>query len=220
MKLSVVRHGETDWNIQHRMMGQLDIGLNANGIAQAAAVAARLAGKHYDVIVSSDLQRAVDTARAIANEHREAAFVTDARFRERNIGIFQGLTRTQTAAMYPELIKEVQEDPWNAKIPEAETRMEMAARVREGLLDLRRQYGGQSVLLVTHGGVFQRLTEYLNEIGCACELGRQFPNTCVFVLDFGSGGGGGESDVPVILEDCDASHLDGAKTADSGHFQI
>ncbi|MGI5853660.1 MAG: histidine phosphatase family protein, partial [Bacillota bacterium] len=66
MKLSVVRHGETDWNIEHRIMGHLDIGLNANGMAQAAAVAARLAGEHYDVIVSSDLQRAVVTARAIA----------------------------------------------------------------------------------------------------------------------------------------------------------
>lgn len=213
MKLSVVRHGETDWNIEHRMMGHLDIGLNANGISQAEAVAARLAGEHYDVIISSDLQRAADTARAIANNHRDAVFVMDPRFRERNIGIFQGLTRTQTAAKYPDLIKEVQEDPWNAKIPQAETRIEMAARVREGLQDLRRQYYGKSVLLVTHGGVFQRLTEFLNEIGCACELGRKFANTCVFVLDF-------SGDVPVILEDCDASHLGGATTADSGHFQI
>lgn len=213
MKLSVVRHGETDWNIEHRIMGHLDIGLNANGMAQAAAVAARLAGEHYDVIVSSDLQRAVVTARSIAAEHPNAVFVTDARFRERNLGIFQGLTRAQQAEMYPELTKEIQEDPWNAKIPEAETRLEMGMRIREGLQDLRRRYYGKSVLLVTHGGVFQRLTEYLNEVGCACDTEREFTNTCVFVLDF-------SGYVPVILKDCDACHLGHLKTADDGHLQV
>ena len=72
---------------------------------------------------------------------------------------------------------------------------------------------GKSVLLVTHGGVFQRLTEYLNEVGCACDTEREFTNTCVFVLDF-------SGYVPVILQDCDACHLGHLKTADDGHLQV
>ena len=114
--------------------------------------------------------------------------------------------------MYPELTKEIQEDPWNAKIPEAETRLEMGVRIREGLQDLRRRYYGKSVLLVTHGGVFQRLTEYLNEVDVLVIL-NEFTNTCVFVLDF-------SGDVPVILKDCDACHLGDLKTADDGHLQV
>ena len=85
-----VRHGETDWNVNHRIQGQLPVALNARGEAQALAVADRLAGEAIDAIYSSDLVRAMQTAEAIAVRH-EMPPVPDVRLREWSLGVLEGL---------------------------------------------------------------------------------------------------------------------------------
>lgn len=215
MRLTIVRHGETDWNGAGRIMGHLDLPLNANGIEQARRVAGRLASKSIDAIVTSDLGRAAETARAIAGVHPGASWVTDPRFRERNAGVLQGRTRDQNQQDYPEIIAAIDADPWNAMIPGGESRAEMSRRVKDGLFDLRRRYLGKSVVLVTHGGVIQRIVEMLNDMGCRIDPKNRFVNTCIIVLDW-------SKETPAVEVSCDASHLAAGPSAlaDNGHFQI
>lgn len=213
MILTVVRHGETDWNAQQRMMGQVDLPLNGRGTMQAERVALRLSNAPIDVIVTSDLSRAFETARAIASHHPQAVVVPDARFRERLFGVFQGRTRAETAERFPDVVAEVTRNPEHARVPEGETRAEMRARVRDGLENLLARYGDKRVLLVTHGGVLQRLVEILDSLGCHIDPGTEFPNTCVLSVDF-------SSLPPQVIAECDASHLGDDRLPDDGHLPV
>jgi probable phosphoglycerate mutase len=102
----LVRHGETDWNVQFRLQGSSDIPLNENGRAQArqaAPVLAELAPVKR--IVASDLSRAVETAHIIADA-MGAEVVTDARLRERSYGVWEGLLEPERRDQYPEAYAE------------------------------------------------------------------------------------------------------------------
>ena len=88
--LLVIRHGETDWNRQHRFQGQIDVPLNATGQAQAQRLAARLRDEVIDVLVCSDLQRAMATAEPLAHQ-RGLALQTQPLWREQGFGVLEGL---------------------------------------------------------------------------------------------------------------------------------
>src|SRR3954466_11612253 len=96
----LIRHGETAWNAERRLQGHLDISLNLEGERQAAAVAQALAGTHIDAIVSSDLQRASQTAQAIAASHQLPVQV-ERDLRERCYGGFEGLLYAEIEERFP-----------------------------------------------------------------------------------------------------------------------
>ncbi len=151
MRLCLVRHGETDWNVEGRLQGWTDIPLNATGEAQARAVATALAGTTFEAIYSSPLQRALATARAIAGGrpiHQEP------RLRERHFGELQGLTRGEIAASHPAVQAELNARRPGYQPPGGESLQQFAARVHGVLSELRQRHpGGQQLLLVAHGGV-------------------------------------------------------------------
>src|SRR3954454_18160142 len=93
-KIVLVRHGETQWNVEQRIQGQGDSPLTPTGVEQARAIGRRLAREHFDRLVASDLGRAMQTAQEIAalTSHE---VVPDARFRERHFGVGEGLTYAQ-----------------------------------------------------------------------------------------------------------------------------
>ena len=97
----IVRHGQTQWNHRGVRQGHLDSDLTERGIAQAKALAIRLAREHFTRLYSSDLGRAVHTAQIIAASTGHE-IVTEARLRERHLGIFQGLNGDEIKARYPE----------------------------------------------------------------------------------------------------------------------
>src|SRR5439155_26438920 len=97
----VVRHGETEWNIRGIRQGNLDSRLTEKGMAQAKALAQRLAREKFSALYSSDLGRAVQTAEMIAAVTGQE-IVTDARLRERNRGVFQGLNGDEIKEKFPE----------------------------------------------------------------------------------------------------------------------
>ncbi len=100
-RLIVIRHGETEWNREKRMQGTTDTQLSDVGRAQAQALGRRLAARSFVALYCSDLSRARDTARAIA-EHAGIELVTDPRLQERRFGIFEGLLAAEIIARYPE----------------------------------------------------------------------------------------------------------------------
>jgi len=104
-RLIAVRHGETAWNVEARLQGQLDIPLNERGLEQARRTAHWLAEDSPDVVVSSDLARARATAQAITNFNR-IPLELDPGLRERSFGSFQGMTHIEVAERWPELSRQ------------------------------------------------------------------------------------------------------------------
>ena len=172
----VVRHGETQWNIEARIQGHGDSALTAKGLAQADAIARRLRGEAFDAIVSSDLGRAMDTAARIgAAVEREV--IPDARFRERNFGCCEGITYTELHERYPDAFgRHLQDTNPDFRVPEAETRREFYARIAEAFEALARERSGKRVLVVCHGGVLASLYRHIHGIPAATLTTVDIPN--------------------------------------------
>ena len=120
MKLLLVRHGQTDWNINRRFQGQSDVPLNEVGRQQATALANRLSREHIDVLFASDLQRAHETARIIAAQHA-CEIRLDARLREINFGAWEGLTYDEIKHNDPAVLAAREADIFTTAAPDGET---------------------------------------------------------------------------------------------------
>lgn len=155
-RLITVRHGETAWNVQSRLQGQLDIPLNDRGRDQARRAARMLADDRPDVVVSSDLARARETAQAIAT-FNQCPLTFDAGLRERSFGSFQGMTHLEVAERWPE-----ESARWKSRDPEfspgdGESLRVFYARCVEATLRIAEAHAGRTVVVVAHGGVMDCL---------------------------------------------------------------
>jgi alpha-ribazole phosphatase/probable phosphoglycerate mutase len=154
MKLLLIRHGQTDWNIARRFQGQSDVPLNLTGRKQAKALAGRLSAERFDATYSSDLQRATETANMIT---QISGYTPDMRLREINFGDWEGLTYTEIKEKYPSALAERENDIYKNAPPNGETLEQLSARVRSMLDELYTNHKEQTVLIVAHGGVLQVL---------------------------------------------------------------
>ncbi len=150
LHLMLVRHGETEWNVQRRYQGQTDIPLSAVGRRQAELVAERLVEQDVDAVYASDLSRAWETARIIAG-NRNLEIFPEPRLRELKFGVLEGLTFDEVEAQYPEMIAAWLKD-FNNTPEGAETIDAFNARIISLLDDLKEKHDEQTVLLVGHGG--------------------------------------------------------------------
>ena len=152
-RICLVRHGETTWNAEKRIQGQIDIGLNAAGLVQARAAANWLSGEPVTALYSSDLLRARQTAECIAASlSLIPKFRTE--FRERRYGFFEGLTYDESRARYPtDYLSFETRDPEFVIPFGGESLSQLHERVSAGLQKLAADHPGQTVIVVTHGGV-------------------------------------------------------------------
>lgn len=150
MLLYVTRHGETDYNVSGRYCGSTDVPLNEKGIAQAHELAGRVQGMALDAVISSPMLRARQTTEIVcAAMHMRYSIYEQ--FTERNVGVYEGLTREEAREKYPHL--------WNrqcARIPDdapdgGETLRQACDRIDEGIRLLRQNYRGKKILLICHG---------------------------------------------------------------------
>jgi len=162
----VVRHGETHWNLAARVQGHLDSELTPAGIAQADAIAQRLADEPFDVLVSSDLGRAHETARRIALRTGHAIRL-DARFRERHFGAGAGLTYAEIDRAYPSAFTRTHEIDPDYAIPGGESRRAFQERVAEAFAALAAEEPGKRITVVSHGGVLGALYRHIHGIPVA-----------------------------------------------------
>jgi len=163
----VVRHGETQWNLEERIQGQGDSPLTASGRAQAEAVARRLArGERFDLLVSSDLGRAHDTARAIAAA-TGLPIRLDPRLRERHFGAGEGLTYGEIGARYPGAFRSDGAIDPDYAVPGGESRRAFHERVTRAFEALAREQPGGRIVVVTHGGVLGTLYRHIQGIPLA-----------------------------------------------------
>jgi glucosyl-3-phosphoglycerate phosphatase len=155
-RLFLLRHGRTAWNAESRYQGQEDPPLDSVGRAQAMQVAPLIALMNPDVIVSSDLQRAVQTAEPVADA-TGLAVIVDERMRERHLGHWQGLTRDEVQARYPDEF-----DDWlhgrDLSRRGGESRQQVADRAVQAL---EATEGADTAVVVTHGATAMCLTSAL-----------------------------------------------------------
>lgn len=146
-KVLLVRHGQTDWNLTHRIQGSVDIPLNATGLAQAAATRDAFASRPFDFLVSSHLDRARVTAEHInepwAVEHR-----IDERLTERGHGPFEGWTWKEVVAH----VGEEDADHFFQHSPELEGWPTVKQRMLDVLHETAAAVGSGTAIVVSHGG--------------------------------------------------------------------
>lgn len=155
-RIIAIRHGETAWNAASRLQGQLDIPLNALGRAQAAQLAAALHDEGISAVISSDLGRAADTARALA-EPLGLPLQLDAALRERGFGTMEGHTFEEIDRDMPDMARR-----WRIRDPDfgppgGERLAEFYARSVAAAERLALAHAGRTIALVSHGGVLDCL---------------------------------------------------------------
>ena len=156
-RILAIRHGETAWNVDTRIQGHLDIPLNDTGRWQAQRVARALATRDtIHAVYSSDLQRAHDTARAIATA-TGSPLATHTGLRERGFGIFEGKTYVEIEQTWPE-----ESEHWRKRTPHwapagGESLLQVRERITHTLRELAARHPGQQIVLVAHGGVMDQL---------------------------------------------------------------
>ena len=159
--LVVLRHGQTDWNAQRRFQGQADVRLNATGVAQAKAMRAALARFRFDAVWSSPLSRAYGTARIVAPE---AQIRQDPRLEEINVGTWSGRTWEEIIAEMPDYEQHYANGVDFRRSPSGETLAELVERGRPALLEIAQAHEDESVLVVSHGLILNRLIHSLLDV--------------------------------------------------------
>lgn len=150
--LLLIRHGETAWNAEHRIQGRLDVPLSMTGVWQSGRLAERLASETIDAVISSDLARAWMTGLPLADA-RGLAMVPEPRLRERVFGIFEGKTLDEIAAEHPQEFAAWRARDVDWRMPGGESGTEFIGRVLEAMHEIAATYAGQTIAVVTHGGV-------------------------------------------------------------------
>ncbi len=156
-RIIAVRHGETAWNVDARIQGQLDIGLNDKGRWQARQVGQALAGEPVKAVYSSDLQRAWHTAEPIA-QAAGASMHPVLALRERRFGMFEGRTFKEIEATWPDHATD-----WRRRIPDwappegGESLLALRSRVSQAVQEIAARHAGELIVMVAHGGVLDAL---------------------------------------------------------------
>ena len=173
----LVRHGETDWNASHRLQGHTDTSLNSYGLAQAKQLAQALKKMNFqfDLLYTSDLQRAEQTAKAIEILY-EVTAIKDGALRERHLGALQGLTTKEAPTLEPELWKSHLNRDLHEELRGGESILQFANRISLVLEEMRQKHSGKTILLVSHGGALDMMYRLSSGQGLDTEKLVQVPN--------------------------------------------
>ena len=175
-RFAIVRHGQTDWNLEKRIQGSTDIPLNSLGRAQAAETGLALRGTRWDAVVTSPLSRALETARIIAGELDHPAPIIVPELTERHHGDIEGLTFAERQIRFPN----------GSVVPGLESRQAVLDRVLPALERLATAHPGRELVVVCHGGVIGTLVRYATG-GARPAAGELIPNGSVHDFRWQSG---------------------------------
>jgi broad specificity phosphatase PhoE len=201
MLLYLIRHGQTDWNVERRCQGFSDSELNETGRRQAEAIAKTLSCVKLEAIYSSDLKRACEMARIIARYH-DAPVETNDGFRELHQGQFEGLTLTELVTDHSDFLEAWFREPADLKLPGGESMREMQERAWAALEKVIEKHPDGNVVIVGHN---------LCNIALLCRIMKmdltdfrriRQDESAVNVVEFG-----GRWPHPVVVRLNDTSHL-------------
>lgn len=183
-RLCLIRHGETNWNMDRRLQGHTDTPLNEHGKAQARLMARALQNTRleFDALYSSDLQRAIDTAHAITEVLRTPATALSD-LRERHFGALQGLTTTEAPVAKPEVWQAHIRRDLEHDLEGGESIAVFASRVSRTLEQLRQNHAGQTILVVSHGGTLDMMYRLASKQALDSERIASVPNASLNWLE-------------------------------------
>ena len=145
--LGLLRHGQTDWNINFLLQGVTDIPMNQTGIEQVKLAAQAIRAEDWDVVLTSPLSRARQTAEIIASQHGYTEIIEQELLIERSFGEAEGLSHEQWRAKYSNL----------DVIPGGESRTQLAERSKLLLETISKELAGKRVLAISHGALIRTL---------------------------------------------------------------
>jgi broad specificity phosphatase PhoE len=159
------RHGETDWNKEYRFQGRIDIPLNETGRKQALRLRKFFEKHPVEVVLTSDLSRAVETAK-IAMGDREVPFVIEPRIRETNLGEVEGMTHDEIHKKFGVEVLEnwrsMGPESWHSRFPGGESKAEHLERIMAGLNEFVTTTEFSRIAVSTHGGSLRRVLHHLH----------------------------------------------------------
>ena len=180
-EIILIRHGETEWNSQQRMQGHSNSDLSSVGQAQIQALGQWMKNVPFDLIYSSDSLRAKQTAESITQFSGHELQI-DQRLREKNLGVFEGLTSEEARERHPEVFRLFKTAGSKYVIDEGESTQQLQDRALEIVNEIRIKHPKERVLLVTHGGFIRVVMKH--SLGLSLEVPTRFliRNTGVFRL--------------------------------------
>lgn len=174
----MVRHGETAWNAEGRVQGQLDIPLNDVGRAQARATAAVLAEHDFTAIYCSDLMRVRQTAEPAAKKLALPVLYM-AELRERHYGMFETLTYVEVREKFPAQYARFRDKDPDFDFEGGETLRGFNERSLKALGDLIARHQGEQILVFTHGGVLEMVYRHARAVGLSSPRDFEIPNAAI-----------------------------------------
>ena len=162
-KLYIVRHGEIDFNVEGRYAGAVDVPLNERGIQQARDLVTEISKLNINLIISSPLNRCVRMAE-ILNETINSKIIIMDEFRERNVGVYEGLTKEEAKNKYPELWAKNITRIYHDAPTGGETIQEVENRVFSGLNKIKEERVNQDILIVMHGFVGKMIHKFFHSL--------------------------------------------------------
>ena len=156
MKLYVARHGQTQWNLENKILGRTDLPLNAHGRQQAALLAEKVNGLGLDLIISSPLLRARETAQTVA-DHLAIPVIVDQRLIEQDFGIFEGKNHKE-----PDYLENKKQ--FACRYPGGESALDVAHRVYGFLEEVKELYPEKTILVVCHRCICRIIRTYFEDL--------------------------------------------------------
>jgi broad specificity phosphatase PhoE len=147
--LVLIRHGETDWNVEGRYQGQADPPLNARGVEQSKELAEHLEEFGLQILYTSPLKRCAQTARIVA-DRLGIQVKAEPRLMEIHQGDWQTRLRAEINELYPELFRRWESEPWEVSPPNGESLYQVQERVINSVEDIKHKHLQARVGLVTH----------------------------------------------------------------------
>ena len=200
-RLYLVRHGETEWNVQGRIQGHTDVELSDWGRQQAQAMAQRLSGVTFDVAYTSDLSRSSETAQIILGQRTTSLHSTD-RLREFHKGVFEGLTVHEYRRRYPDLYQASLVNDLDFAPTGGETIRQTSSRMAGFVSELKKDHQNETVLVVGHGGSLRSAVVAIMDLPLEANWKMAMGNCSLSVFDI-------YPDNAVMLLYNDTSHLNG-----------
>lgn len=157
----LTRHGETEWNEKKLIQGHTDIPLNTKGKEQAKLLGKQLKDIDFDVVFSSDLLRAANSAEIIIKE-KEMTVIKIKSLRERFFGRFEGKSLDEMRKAFGEVMLVTKEKQKKLNIYDVENDEEIIARLIPFMKKTAKKYIGKKILMVTHGGLLRAFLSYVN----------------------------------------------------------
>ena len=180
-EIILIRHGETEWNSQLRMQGHSNSDLSAVGRGQIQALGEWMKNVSFDYIYSSDSLRARQTAESIT-QYSLDTLQFDQRIREKNLGVFEGLTSIEAREQHPGIYRLFKTGGANYVIDEGESTQQVLDRALEFIEEIRLKHPEQRVVMVTHGGVVRVLMKHTLGISIDAPTSFLIKNTGIFRL--------------------------------------